>query len=365
MKEVNNIFKLDYSIDSPQQRVEIVKQYCAETPSEELDSRTLEAFSNYIILAAEKEERRLGKIKALSANKQVTINKRETSLEGLAASFECGADAVYALITNDKNVIFSPKKEITTKDLAEIPELVQLRKAISAWERRLINASGRAAYVIKQTIIDLKKDQYVIKDFMRRPISLQGCGFTSSQNRPNLDSEEIYDAETDSFTTIGVSLCNPKVCAAVLANYSRLKQDSWGVFDSDTFYFMEDFDRIADTALASRPLYERIVELKVDGLQNNEIQEILEAETGTKYTPQWISSVWTTQAPRLIALAAQDEYLAWHFREKSKGKYKTCSRCKQIKLAMPRYFNKNPSASDGLYSQCKECRRKKRLVNPS
>ena len=108
---------------------------------------------------------------------------------------------------------------------------------------------------------------------MRRPISLQGCGFTSSQNRPNLDSEEIYDAETDSFTTVGVSLCNPKVCAAVLANYSRLKEDSWGVFDSDTFYFMEDFDRIADTALTSRPLYERIIELKVDGLQNNEIQE--------------------------------------------------------------------------------------------
>lgn len=207
----------------------------------------------------------------MSANKQITINKRETSLEGLVASFECAPDALYSFVTNDKNIIFAPKKKITTKDLAEIPELVALRKAITAWEQRLIGASGRAAYVIKQTIIDLKKDQYVIKDFMRRPISLQGCGFGITSNKTALDNSEYYNAETDSFSTTGASLCDPKVCAAVLANYSRLKEDSWGVFDTDTFYFMEDFDRIADAALASRPVYERIVELKIDGLQNCEI----------------------------------------------------------------------------------------------
>lgn len=198
---------------------------------------------------------------------------------------------------------------------------------------------------------------------MRRPISLQGCGFGITSNKTALDNSEYYNAETDSFSTTGASLCDPKVCAAVLANYSRLKEDSWGVFDTDTFYFMEDFDRIADAALASRPIYERIVELKIDGLQNCEIQSALSAETGTKYTPQWISSVWTTQVPRLIAQAAQDEYLTWLFRERRHGKYKTCSCCKKIKLAMPRYFNKNPSSNDGLYSQCKECRRKKRQVN--
>jgi hypothetical protein len=25
----------------------------------------------------------------------------------------------------------------------------------------------------------------------------------------------------------GISLCNPKVCSAILCNYSRLKEDSW------------------------------------------------------------------------------------------------------------------------------------------
>ena len=36
---------------------------------------------------------------------------------------------------------------------------------------------------------------------------------------------------------------------------------------------MQDFDRISDIALKDYPLYERIVDLKIDGLQNNEIQK--------------------------------------------------------------------------------------------
>jgi hypothetical protein len=34
----------------------------------------------------------------------------------------------------------------------------------------------------------------------------------------------------------------------------------------DTWYLMEDFDNITTKALASFPLYERLVELKIDGL---------------------------------------------------------------------------------------------------
>lgn len=357
------IFKLDYTIDSPEQRVEIVKKYCAETPLEQLDSRTLEAFSNYIILAAEKEERRQGKIKALSNNRAVTVKKRETSLEGMAATLASGEDGLYSFITEDKNVIFAPKKSITTRDLAEIPYLVSLREAITAWEKRLPHTSGRNAYIVKQTIIDLKKDQYIIKDFFKRPIRLQGCGFGNQQHRPRLNEEVYYNAAIDSFSTVGVSLCNPKVNAAILSNYSRLKQESWGVFEeSDTFYLMADFDRIADAALANKPIYERIVEAKIDGLSNDDIQPLLLAEFGISYTPQWISNIWTTKVPKLIAAAAQDEYLDWYFGEVAKGKYKTCSKCKKVKLALPRYFNRNSTSNDGFYSQCKECRRRNKSL---
>jgi hypothetical protein len=43
----------------------------------------------------------------------ITVNKRETSFEGLAEKFENGEDGIYNLMTNDKNMIFTPKVSIT------------------------------------------------------------------------------------------------------------------------------------------------------------------------------------------------------------------------------------------------------------
>ena len=42
-----------------------------------------------------------------------------------------------------------------------------------------------------------------------------------------------------------------------------------------------------------------------------------------------------------------------------KGKYKTCTRCGQIKLAHNKYFSKNKTSKDGFYSICKCCRNSK------
>jgi GAF domain-containing protein len=58
------------------------------------------------------------------------------------------------------------------------------------------------------------------------------------------------------------------VVSAILCNYSRLKQDSWDRFQDDTWYVMQDFDDVCGRALAQHPLYERLVEYKIDGLSN-------------------------------------------------------------------------------------------------
>jgi len=60
-------------------------------------------------------------------------------------------------------------------------------------------------------------------------------------------------------------LLDPKVVSAILCNYSRLKEDSYGNFEADTWYLMYDFDELCSKALAEFPLYERIVEYKIDG----------------------------------------------------------------------------------------------------
>jgi len=93
------------------------------------------------------------------------------------------------------------------------------------------------------------------------------------RSRYSLPIEEKFEGFDEKGYPIfsGISLTNPKVCSAILCNYSKLKQDSWGNFEGDIYFLLEDFDECADRALRTKPLYERIVECKIDGRSNAEI----------------------------------------------------------------------------------------------
>ena len=298
----------------------------------------------------EKKEKRI-----LTENRLTTVNRRETSFEGLVSQLENGEDGIYNLIKEDKNVIFYPKVSITQRDLDEIPALRQLRKAINQWEARLKTAQGREAYIIKKTLIELRKDQYVIKNAYRKPISFNKI--TKTNNLPSLPEEEIIvDEATGECQVKGVSFLNPKVCSAFLCNYSKIKEDSWGNFTHDLWYLSYDFDVLCDKALRPYPIYDKIVMYKTAGLSNLEIQKRLNEEFGRTYSVEYISNLWRKKIPEIIADKAEEDYLLSYFTYVKPGKFKFCRRCGQTKLALPRYFSKNTASKDGLYSICKECR---------
>ena len=310
----------------------------------------------------EKQERKERKI--LTDNRMMTVNKRECSFEGLVSQLENGEDGIYNLITDNKNQIFQPKVTITKKDLDEIQPLRQLREAINVWEAKLKVTEGKDAFVIKKALIEMRKDQYVIKNAYRRPIVPNKL--TRSTHVIMLpDETSSFDDEEGYPIPKGVSLLDPVVCSAILCNYSRLKEDSYDRLEGDLYYLMLDFDEIADKALKEYPLYEKIVECKVDGLQNTQIQEILQMEFGIKHSLEYISSLWRKKIPKLIASQAEDEYLYWYYLNIKKGKYKKCSRCGQIKLAHNKYFSKNKTSRDGFYSICKCCRNSKNKTKKS
>jgi hypothetical protein len=120
-------------------------------------------------------------------------------------------------------------------------------------------------------------------------------------------------------------------------------------------------DEICGNALRDYPLYEDIVIYKIDGLQNKEIQQKIDEKYGIKYSVEYISSLWRNKIPKLIAEAAQQKWLIWHYTEEEKGKWKKCSKCGQIKLAHSKFFSRNKSNKDGFYSICKCCRNKKKI----
>lgn len=304
----------------------------------------------------EKEEKRTKKI--LTENRMTTVNKRETSFEGLVTQLENGEDGIYNLITNNKQIIFQPKVTITKKDLEEIPPLRELRMAIESWEERLKTAEGKNKFIIKKALIEMRKDQYIIKNYYRQPITLNKI--TRSTNFiPLVDTTNNFDEDGYPIPE-GISLMDPKVCEAILCNYSRLKQESDGKFEGDTWYLIYDFELLCEKALEKYPLYMRLLECKIDGMQNIDIQAQLQLEFGIKHSLEYISSLWRNKIPKLIASAAEDQYLDWYYLNEKKGKYKKCSRCGQIKLAHNKYFSKNKTSKDGFYSICKDCRNKKK-----
>ena len=346
------MIKLDYTLQTPEERNELVKEILKETP--EPNEKYLEILADYLVLCMEKQEKKQKQI--LTENRMTTVNRRETSYEGLVSQLENGEDGIYNLINESKTTIFQPKVTITKKDLEEIPSLRQLREAINIWEIKLKQAKGRDAYIIKKALIEMRKDQYVIKNAYRKPIVFNKI------NRSNCASKLIEDFTLDENNYIipsGVSLCDPKVCSLILCNYSQLKQDGWGRFENDLWYLMESFDKIISEALEEYPMYEEIVKCKIDGMQNVEIQTILKQKYNITHSLEYISSLWRKKIPNLIASKAEDLELDWYYLNKEKGKYKRCSRCGQIKLAHNKYFSKNKTSKDGWYSICKECRNKK------
>lgn len=64
---------------------------------------------------------------------------------------------------------------------------------------------------------------------------------------------------------------DPDVVSAILCNYSKLKEDSYDRFEGDTWYLLQAFEEITDAALKDFPLYMRLLECKIDKMQNIDI----------------------------------------------------------------------------------------------
>lgn len=350
------MIKLDYTIESPEERKALVEQIIAEEPN--LTPSYLEILADYLVLCMEKQEKKQRKI--LTDNRLATVNKRECSFEGLAGQLENGEDGIYNLMNENKNTILQPKISITQHDLDTIPVLKQLRETIAAWEVALKRSSGRTAYIIKKALIEMRKEQYIIKQAYQKPIIF--CKLTRSNNFhiPLDDTSEL--GEGDEVRISGISLMDPKVVSAILCNYSKLKEDSYDEFDGDVWYLIEAFEQICDKALADFPIYMRIVELKIDKKQNIEIKQALQDEFGMTYSVEYISSLWRNKIPKVIAQEAKDDFIKWQWRLQNRP-MKKCSRCGQLKPAHNNFFSKNTTSKDGFYSICKKCRNKRKGVD--
>ena len=101
--------QLDYTINSIDERKKIVEEILQKETKPNLDK-----LADYLIMCMKKEEKKEKNI--LTLNRQTTIDKRETSFEGLVDKLENGENAIFHIAKNDKNQLFQPKKLITKSD---------------------------------------------------------------------------------------------------------------------------------------------------------------------------------------------------------------------------------------------------------
>ena len=354
--EIKPAKKLDYTLQTAQERSDFVSGVLQETNPEKITSKYLEILSDYIIFAMDKEERKQKNI--LTENRMITVNKRETSYQGLVMKFENGEDGLYNLITNDKNILLTPKTSITQKDIDDIEPLRVLREAIEIVEKEEKAATGKRKFLLKKQLIEMRQDQYSIKSAYKPPMYATGMvkSFVKADLSENITMNECQEPVSDGF----ISFFNPFHISALLCNYSLLKEESYGNFMNDCYYLMQDLDNLVERTLKDKyPLYYDLLIYKIDGKQNTEIQELLDKDWGIKHSIEYISSLWRNKIPKLIAEQAKEDYIMWYYTTQEHGQWKKCSRCGQIKLAHNRFFSKNKTSKDGFYSICKDCRNAK------
>ena len=123
-QNTRSYMQLDYSLTTPEERIQCVEKLLAETPSDQLRPRYLSYMSDYILFIADRNQTKIER-KAekpiLTKNREVTVNKRQVSYEEIVSNLENGEDGIYALMSDNKNQILDPKDPISEFDIDNIP----------------------------------------------------------------------------------------------------------------------------------------------------------------------------------------------------------------------------------------------------
>lgn len=346
--------KLDFNLNTLEERQAHLDEYLKH--NHEHTPRELEQMADYLIFVEEVEK----KGKLLTDNRMVTVNKRETSMEGLTEKLEGGESAFHALVREDKNMILTPKTSITEQDLEDIPELKQLRELINQMEEEILTMEGPDKAKMRKAIIEMRKDQYAIRNAFKKPIYARSV--VQSTPAYNMDGDTGYfgtDGEWNVVSENFLNLWDPKHVSEILANYSTIKEDTWDKLDSDLKWMLTDLETAIDKSLENEPVLKEILICKIDKMSNEDIQKVLLDKYGKTHSQEYISSLYRNKIPQLIVEQQKEDWVNYIYTEHLPGNYKTCTRCGEVKLALNRYFSINRTSSSKFYSICKVCRNNK------
>ena len=357
--------QLDYNLKTGEERTEYVDWLLTKIPPSKIDNKTLSYLSNYILFIGDKNQTKKERTAAhpvLTKNREATIDKRQVSYEGIVSSLENGEDGLYTMIRNDKNQILDPRDPISEEEKQNIPGMQGYMNTIQSLQKQLDKATTSSArWSLKRAIIETWQQAYILKASWN---GLSGRSKPTNQIKTLIHSsipEDVYfDKEGYPHSRAALSLLNPTHVSFLLCYYSELKQECYDDLQSDIHFLLLDLEDLAEKALLQKyPLLYDVIIWKVDNLTNEEIQIKVNEKYGEWHTEQYYSSLWRKRIPKLIVEEAQKQYLIWYYTNIEKGYWKKCSKCGEIKLGHPMFYSRN-TTKDHFYSQCKECKNRKK-----
>ena len=352
---------LDYNLSTPEERIEYVNTLLENNINEELPNKYLTYLADYILFVADKNQtkkERNAEHSIVTKNREITVSKRQVSFEEVVSNLENGEDGIYALISNDKNKILDYREPLTNEDFEKIPELTGYLNIIERLKAQFKKAKGQKKFSLKKQIIETWQQMYMLKaSYTGAPARTKTPAQIKSLAHMDLDETIYLDANGYPQSTCMVSLYNPAHVSVLLTYYNQLKQESWEDLRSDMHWLLIDLDNLIARTLKDKPILRDLLDWKIAGYTNDEIQIFMNSKYGIQHTNQYFSTLWRNRIPKMIVEEAQKHYLVWYYTHNHTGTWKRCGKCGQLKLAHPLFFSKNNS-KDSYYSICKECRNK-------
>lgn len=379
---------LDFSIENIEDRNDYIKNYIKD---KNLSKTDLETIANYILYGKDSDGlSAVDKKEIQIKSKYSSYNKKEPeSLDELMENPGFNEN-VFSLGANKYKTI-KPKIE-REKDF-DIPNMQDLWKVIDNCQyiidvnngkiedKNVKKLSSLELYKLKHLTIDLRRQQFYLKDIFNPTICMFGINAKKPINI--VDNEIPWDLEDSNYSIapLGVingyssRFINPRLSEEeysynknakyildfrnkdhiyyLLEHYEDLKISTYNKPQSivknilDTLNFYIDF---ADLS----PTKKKILILKQKKFSNVAIQQIINKEFNLKHSANYISTIWKQQICEDIANAAilhYDEYLY----RKDKMKWKKCNQCGEYKLIDNRNFMNKSRSSDGYSNKCKKC----------
>jgi len=146
---------LNYSLESPQERIDFI-----ETLLEEYDPspNELNLLTDYALFIRDKNQTKVERKEEYpitTPNRELTIDKRQISYEGLIEKLENGEDGLYSLINENKEFKLDNKEPLTQHDIETIPGIQDSLDIIKILEEQYEKATGVRRKNLKTTIIEM------------------------------------------------------------------------------------------------------------------------------------------------------------------------------------------------------------------